>query len=131
MTISQYAAAWLKGYDADMNISTDQLPASANKQALIKSPNDSVRTDILGHKTVTAYLRFYLSMPSTSDAQRVSNQEYLEALQNWADSHEHPTAAFPAGTLDSISVSGTYGLTAQNETISIYQISITIIYRKD
>lgn len=131
MTVTQYVINWLKGYDPAMDISTDQILPNNDANGLIKTPSDSTRTDILGNKTVTSFLRFYCTRASVNDAQRVANQQWLEALQEWADEHGSPSDAFPKGTLESIGISSTFGLATQSATNTIYQITIQITYRKD
>ena len=131
MTVSEYAANWLKGYDGSMDITTDQILPQQGANGLIKTPGDSIRTDILGNKTVTAYLRFYITRASVNEAQRSANQTWLEGLEDWAAAHDRPSAVFPRGTLESISISSTFGMASQDPTSTIYQITIQIIYRKD
>ena len=86
MTVGESIITWLYGF-GDIaptdRIETDQLGGEAGSFGLFKEPTLEETVFIDGTRDVTAYYYILARQSNKSDAARIGNQAWMEALEGW------------------------------------------------
>lgn len=135
MTVSQSLKEWLlanEKIDFVDGISTELLMNSGF--SLSKTPQNQVTTFIDGSQVRTEYYMFFARQSTQLEKERVSNDEFLEQLEDWIyqKNKAHDLPILDNGRIcQSVGVSSTFYLYQMKENESVYSLTIEIVYRKE
>lgn len=135
MTVGQSVIYWLYGFgniDARERIETDQLSGEAGSYGLYKQPTTESVAFVDGSRDVTEYYNLLARQASKSDFSRVSNQAWMEALEDWVrqQNQARNLPVLDGGrTCNGIAVSvSAYMIDAAETGTAEYQIAVAINY---
>lgn len=138
MTISESIIEWLRGYsggiEATDKITVDQLAAQDETYGVFKAPGDTVTEYIGGARDVTAYYLFVCRQPSQTNDMRISNQDWMEALEEWIRA-QNIARNLPQlegkRSCWGVSIANSYTMQEQDDDGTVYQFSIAINYSEE
>ncbi len=135
MTVSESVIRWLKGFDADRlaTVSTDMQTAEVKSYSLIKEPQQNVQHFLSGRKIVTDYFTLMARLSNRTDAARVGNSGFGEALEKWIDA-QNRAGKYPVvedAVVQEISVTTPFYVGQTQEHENLYQLTIAIRYMKE
>lgn len=138
MTVSEAIIEWLRGFNPEeygkmKQIDTELQSAKVDTYSLAKAPVQNVTTFLSGAKKYTDHYTFNARLSSQSNADRIENNGYGEALENWVrekdDAGEFP--ALPNATVQSIGITTPFYAGRTEDNSFIYQMTIEIVYEKE
>lgn len=132
VNISNAIIEWLQSYVPDKAIQTDKL-ASKTSYGLFKAPTQNVSKDILGNYTYSDYYVFMVRMDNVTNNNMKSNQDFLQGLCDWIETQDarHSFPDLEDYECRSIEVSSPFYMGTNEDTSSVYQLTIKIVYRKE
>lgn len=135
MTVSESVIKWLKGFDITKvnEINTDQLPAEVKSYSLAKEPTQNVQHFLSGKKIITDHFTIQARLSSRTNAARVENSGFGEALAEWIYK-QNAAGNYPAvenAKVQKVSVTTPFYLGQTQEHDSIYQMTVAIQYMKE
>ncbi len=137
MTISQAIKQWLYKngtIEIDERINTEKLDANAIAYSLSKTPQSQAKSFIGGSELRTEYYMFFARQSSQLEAERISNDEFLENLENWVwqKNKEHDLPILDKKRkCTKVGISSSYYLYSTEEEEGIYTFTIEIEYIKE
>lgn len=137
MTVSRAIIQWLFQNDTieiDEKINTDLLDAKATAYALSKTPSNIIEQFNDGSERRTEYYTFLTKRNSQLDNERISNDQFLENLQEWVwenNLNGNIPQLDNKRFCDNIAISSSYYLFEVETEESIYSLTLEIIYRKE
>lgn len=137
MTIAKSIIDWLKGYeniDINEEITTDMLKAQSAAFGMFKTPEKNVENYNDGSQLITEYYLFLVRQDSQLDAERVSNNQWLEDLEDWVDqknfNEDYPILKKNC-SCQNIEISSPYYMQSTEGEEAVYQLSVGIQYLKE
>lgn len=137
MTVSGAIIKWLKEFDPAEFWKMDQINTdvmhSGVDYALVKEPIRNAKTFISGTQIITEHYQLKARLDSYNDHDSVDNGAWMEALTDWIE-QKNRCREFPvitSGTVQKIGISTPFYLGVSIEGKAIYQLTISIQYRKE
>lgn len=135
MTVSESVIRWLRGFDESRMkaINTDMMAAEVKSYALMKEPVQNVQHFLSGRKIVTDHFTLMARLASKTDASRIGNTGFGEALSDWIDDRNR-AGDFPeieGAIVQDITVTTPFYLGQSQENDSLYQMTVGIKYMKE
>lgn len=131
MTVSESIIEWLLGYDASVEgIDTDIVSASSTSYALAKEPIINRKKYLSGKVESTEYYQLTARLDSQTNADRVSNTEWLEGIEKWV-SDKNKSGDLPQianATVSEVFISSSFYLGANAENNALYSLTLAIRY---
>lgn len=138
MTVSESIVNWLKQFDPKeywkmKQIDTELQSAVIDTYSLAKAPVQNVKTFLSGSKEFTDHYTFNARLASTSNVDRIDNNGFGEALEEWvrekdlAEQYPEITDA----VVQSIGVTTPFYVGRTEDNSFIYQMTIEIVYEKE
>lgn len=138
MTASEAIISWLEtfssGEDRSMGqIDTDLQGSLVEKYSLVRAPTQSIKEYLSGKKVYTDQYTFQAQLSVQSDAERMDNREFGEALENWIKEKnlEEEFPAVPDVEVLSVRVAVPFSVDKTEDDSPIYQMTIEIKYEKE
>lgn len=137
MTISKAIIQWMYQNDTieiDEKINTNLLDAKATAYALSKTPSNTVEQFNDGSEKRTEYYTLLTKRSSQLDIERVSNDQFLENLEEWVweqNLNGNVPKLDNKRYCDNIAISSSYYLFENETEESIYSLTLEIQYRKE
>lgn len=136
MTVSQAIKQWLYKngtIEIDERINTEKLDSQAIAYSLSKTPQSQLKKFAGGNELRTEYYMFFARQSSQIETERISNDEFLENLENWVweknKERDYPILD-KKRTCTNIGISSTYYAYSTEEEETIYTFTISIEYLK-
>lgn len=132
VNISNSIIEWLSGYLKD-SITTDRLMPDSVSYGLFKAPTQNVKKDILGNVTYSDFHVFMARLDNVTNKNMQANQDFMQGLCDWIEEQNNKKNFPLLGTYKckSIEVSTPFYMGQNEDTSSIYQFTINIVYRKE
>ena len=138
MTVSEAIIKWLKEFNPAeywkmKKIDTEQQSPHVDSYSLAKEPVQNVKTYLSGRKVYTDHYTIQARLSSETDADRIDNNGFGEALENWVrkkDSLEEYPELTDA-VVKSIDVTTPFYVGRTDNNSFIYQMTIAIEYEKE
>ncbi len=135
MTVSESVIRWLKGFDADRlaTVSTDMQTAEVKSYSLIKEPQQNVQHFLSGRKIITDHFTLMARLSNRTDAARVGNSGFGEALEEWIDA-QNRAGKYPDiadAVVQEVGVTTPFCVGQTREHENLYQLTIAIRYMKE
>lgn len=132
MMVSEAVISWLNLFKP-ADISIDSLGAVSISYGLFKAPVQNVKKDILGNRIFTDHYTYMVRMDNLTETDMAGNQKYMQELTDWIEEQDE-MKNYP--DLDraeciGISVSTPAHIGYTEERTSIYEMTISIKYRKE
>lgn len=133
MTISKYLAEFIQLYET-IKIDTNHLEPGSNKYGVFRSPQRNITRNIDGSATITESYSFYAFQRSLSEAERKTDDEWLEDFCYWVDDYpqqyEYPDIDGDRRIIDIQATGSPYAYT-DDPNGTTYQITISITYERE
>lgn len=138
MTVSEAIINWLKQFNQEeywkMNqIDTELQSPKVDTYSLAKAPVQNIKTFLSGAKEYTDHYTFHARLSCQSDADRIDNNGFGEALENWV-TEQDSAEQFPKlakAMVKSISITTPFYVGKTDDNNFIYQMTIEIVYEKE
>ena len=138
MTVSEAIIKWLKEFNPAeywkmKKIDTEQQSPHVDSYSLAKEPVQNVKTYLSGRKVYTDHYTIQARLSSETDADRIDNNGFGEALENWVrkkDSLEEYPELTDA-VVKSIDVTTPFYVGRTDNNSFVYQMTIAIEYEKE
>lgn len=138
MTISEAIIAWLKQFNPaeywGMNkIDTELQSAQVDSYSLVKAPTQSVKAYISGKKEYTDHYTIQARLSSQTDAERIDNNGFGEALENWVREKnlEKEYPFLTGASVKSVDITTPFYVGRTESNNFVYQMTIAIKYEKE
>ncbi len=137
MTVSSALKQWLYNFPSiaiDERIDTELLQANPVAYAMAKEPTTEIESFVDGSQLRTEYYMFNVRQSVQEEAKRISNDEFMEALETWIDEQNFEGNLPNLGNkkyAEEVSVSSSFYLFENDEYNGVYTITIAIKYRKE
>lgn len=125
MTISEKIIEWLTLNPKIEMVDTDFLQ-SDEAMGLFKMPSDIIERYISGAK-YTRYYTFNIRQSSQLNTERISNQQFMEELEQWIEA-QSVLKNYPIADCIHIRSSGGYAVQEMDGEQTVYQIILEIKY---
>lgn len=88
MTVSESVIEWLKRFETEGgrgigHVETDALKAATVSYGLAKTPQETIKKYLSGKEEHTVHFQFSARMDAKTNADRIENQNWLDALTDW------------------------------------------------
>lgn len=139
MTVSGAIIKWLKTFDPEeyrklKQIDTDIQSAKVDSCSLVKEPVRNEKTYITGKKVITEHYTLQARLSSQSNADRIENTGFGEALEGWVSEQDRVKnfPQIPDAAVQSISVTTPFYLgRIDTNNSSVYQLTVAVKYEKE
>lgn len=138
MTVSEAIVAWLRQFNPEeywkmKQIDTELQSAVIDTYSLVKAPVQNVKMFLSGAKEFTDHYTFHARLASNSNADRIDNNGFGEALEGWVrerdSAEEYPD--IQGATVQSIGITTPFYVGKTEDNSFIYQMTIEIKYEKE
>lgn len=138
MTVSEAIIQWLMTFDSSeywkMNqIDTEQQSPTVDSYSLVRAPVQNVKNYLSGRKVYTDHYTIHARLSNQSDADRIDNNGFGEALENWVRGKD-ANGEFPVladAKVQSVSITTPFYVGKTDKNDSVYQMTIAIKYEKE
>ena len=138
MTVSESIINWLMEFDQEeywkmKKIDTDMQGAKVDEYSLAREPIQNVKAYISGKKIYTDHYTFQARLANTTDADRIDNNGFGEALEGWVREKDM-RGEFPVlegGKVRSIDITTPFYAGRASDNSFVYQMTIAIKYEKE
>lgn len=137
MTVAEAIKQWLYKngtIEIDEKINTEILGNELGALSLSKMPDNVIIHFIGGSELRTEYYMFFVRKAVQIEHDRISNDEFLENLENWVwqknKERDYPVID-EKRICQGVAVSSSYYLFESDEEKGIYTLTIEIKYRKE
>lgn len=138
MTITESIIIWLKRFEADDcakigEVDTDHLGSITASYGITKAPKETVKRFITGEELHTGYYQFSARLDSQTQFDRVENQRWFEALEEWVcdRTSNKDLPVLDKYTCKDLSISSSYYMGQTQKDNAIYTFTIAIKYEKE
>lgn len=136
MTVSEAIIKWLMEFmeeEGIERIDTERQSATSETFSLTKAPVQNVETYLSGRKSYTDHYTFLARLSNQSNADRIDNNTFGEALEKWVWEKdtigEFP--AIPGAEVESVNITTPFYAGRTEDNASVYQMIIAIKYEKE
>lgn len=138
MTVSEAIIQWLMGFNpADYwrmkKIDTEQQGAGVDSYSLVKEPVQNVKKFLSGKKIYTGHYTIQARLSSGTEADRIDNNGFGEALENWVGEKDFK-GEYPELTdavVKGVNVTTPFYVGRTDNNSAVYQMTIAIKYEKE
>lgn len=133
MTIVEGLIKWLQDYQSEyLDIQVDQLDAIEEAYGAFKLPESNITKYIDGSEDVQEYYIFAIRKPTAQDFQRISNNDWLEKLDEWiktkTDNKEFPIV--DGVVFYDVEITSSFYLSETSEEDGVYQLTLMVNYER-
>lgn len=138
MTVSEAIINWLKEFNPDeywkmKKIDTEQQSSHVDSYSLVREPVQNVKSYLSGRKVYTDHYTIQARLSCQTDADRIDNNGFGEALENWVKEKnllgEYPNLT--DAVVKSIDVTTPFYVGRTENNSYVYQMTIAIKYEKE
>ena len=138
MTVSESIISWLKEFNPAeywkiKHIGTEQQSPNVDSYSLVRAPVQNVKAYVSGKKVFTDHYTIQARLSSQTDADRIDNNGFGEALENWVRDKDMK-GDFPQlseAKVQSVSITTPFYVGRTETNNYVYQMTIAIKYEKE
>lgn len=138
MTVAQAIIKWLMQFKYNENasmekIDTERQSAEEDTYSIVRAPVQNVTTFLSGSKLYTDHYTIQARLSSQTDADRIDNNGFGEALEQWVwemdEAGNYPDV--PNAEVQSVAITTPFYVGKADDNSYVYQMTIAIEYEKE
>lgn len=138
MTVSESIIEWLKTFSSVEHgnmeqIDTERQSPEVDSYSIVRAPVQNVKHYLSGKKEYTDHYALQARLSNQSDADRIDNNSFGEALENWVKEKDH-LGEYPEladAIVRSVGITTPFYVGRTETNNSVYQMTIAIKYEKE
>lgn len=136
MTVSEAIIEWLKEFNSDRKldrIDTDYQGPNVDSYALVKEPIRNVKNYLSGKKVITSHYTFHARLSNVENAERIENNGFGEALENWVDrmNSRQQYPKIEGAIVTDVDITTPFCIGIAEDNSAVYQMTLAIQYEKE